>query len=318
MEEALFYWGVFAVIVVALLAFDLGVLHRNSREISVRSSMALTVFYIIMGLSFGGWVWYSLGAEAGKEYFTGYLVEKTLSMDNIFMMSVLLSYFAIPRIYHHRVLFWGILGVILLRGIMIGIGAVVIAQFHWVLYIFAAFLIYLGIKLFFHNEDEQKDFSTNPLLIWIKKHIRITHQMHGGKFWVKEMHPRKGVECFYATPLFLALVMIEATDVIFALDSIPAIFAITTDPYIVFTSNIFAILGLRAMYFALSALLHRFHYLKYALAVILVFIGGKVFAAPLLGVEKIPASVSLSITVLVLALGIVVSLLRTRKEPPPA
>lgn len=314
MEQPLLYWGIFAVIVVALLAFDLGVLHRHSREISVRSSMALTLFYIVMGLSFGAWVWYALGAEAGKEYFTGYLVEKTLSMDNIFMMSVLLSYFAIPRIYHHRVLFWGILGVIILRGIMIGIGAVVISQFHWVLYIFAAFLIYLGIKLFFHDDDGQKDFSSNRLLLWIKGHIRITHQLHGGKFWVKEMHPKKGVERYYATPLFLALLMIEATDVIFALDSIPAIFAITTDPYIVFTSNIFAILGLRAMYFALSALLHRFHYLKYALATILVFIGAKVFAEPLLGVEKVPASISLGFTVAVLAAGIIVSLLRTRNE----
>lgn len=317
-DKPLWMWVMFIGIVIVLLAFDLGVLHRKDKPISLHGSLWLSAFYIAIGIGFGGWVWHYLGAEPGKEYLTGYLVEKTLSMDNIFMMSVLFSYFAVPREYHHRVLFWGILGVIVLRGIMIGAGAAIVMHFHWVLYLFAAFLIFLGIKMLLTGEDDEKDLSNNKLLKWLRNHLPITETYHGKRFWVMLPHaqnPNRKVR--YYTPLFLALVLIEFTDLIFALDSIPAIFAITTDPYIVYTSNIFAILGLRALYFALSAIIYRFHYLKYALSLILIFIGAKVFAEPLLGIEKIPASVSLSVTLALLAGGVVLSLFRTRDETPP-
>lgn len=317
-DKPLWMWGMFIGIVIVLLAFDLGVLHRKDKPIRLRSSLYLSAFYITIGLGFGGWVWAYLGAESGKEYLTGYLVEKTLSMDNIFMMSVLFSYFAVPQQYHHRVLFWGILGVIVLRGIMIGAGAAIVANFHWVLYLFAAFLIVMGIKMLFAGHEGEKDVANNRLLKFLRNHLPITEEYHGKRFWVMLPHaqnPKKRVR--YYTPLFLALVLIEFTDLIFALDSIPAIFAITTDPYIVYTSNIFAILGLRALYFALAAVIYRFHYLQYALSLILIFIGAKVFAEPLLGIEKVPASVSLSVTLALLAGGIVVSLLKTKDEKPP-
>lgn len=317
-DKPLWMWVMFIGIVIMLLVFDLGVLNRKEKPITLRKSLWLSGFYIAIGLAFGGWVWSYLGAESGKEYLTGYLVEKTLSMDNIFMMSVLFSYFAVPREYHHRVLFWGILGVIVLRGIMIGAGTVIVMHFHWVLYLFAAFLIFMGIKMFFSHESDEKDIANNRLLKFLRSHLPITEEYHGKRFWVMLPHaqnPKKRVR--YYTPLFLALVLIEFTDLIFALDSIPAIFAITTDPYIVYTSNIFAILGLRALYFALSAVIYRFHYLQYALSLILIFIGAKVFAAPLLGLEKVPASVSLSVTVALLAGGILVSLFKTKDKQAP-
>lgn len=317
-DKPLWMWGMFIVIVAVLLVFDLGVLHRKDKAISLRSSLWLSGFYISIGLAFGGWVWHYLGAESGKEYLTGYLVEKTLSMDNIFMMSVLFGYFAVPRQYHHRVLFWGILGVIVLRGIMIGAGAVIVASFHWVLYIFAAFLIIMGVKMFFTHDTGEKDIADNRLLKFLRNHLPVTDDYHGKRFWVMLPHaqnPKKKVR--YYTPLFLALVLIEFTDLIFALDSIPAIFAITTDPYVVYTSNIFAILGLRALYFALSAVIYRFHYLQYALSLILVFIGAKVFVPLVMDIEKVPASVSLSVTVALLLGGIIVSLVKTKDEKPP-
>jgi tellurite resistance protein TerC len=315
MDKPLSMWILFFVIVLFLLVLDLGVLHRKEREIGFRESMIMSLFYIIIGLSFGAWVWESLGPTSGKEYITGYLVEKTLAMDNIFVISLIFTYFNVPRQYQHRVLFWGILGVILLRGIAIGAGAALVARFEWVLLIFAAFLIVTGIKIIISSDDEAPDLSKNKLLIWLRKHLPITQDLHGNKFSVLLPHaqnPNRKVR--YYTPLFLALILVETADLIFAVDSIPAIFAITTDPYIVYTSNIFAILGLRAMYFALSAILHRFEYLKYALALILIFIGGKVFVAEWLGLEKVPASISLGVTIALLAGGMIFSVLKTSKE----
>ena len=311
MDKPMWMWAIFIAIVIILLILDLGIFHRKDKEIGVRESLYMSLFYITIGLSFGAFVWIELGAVSGKEYLTGYLVEKTLAMDNIFVMSLIFSYLAIPAKYQHRVLFWGILGVIILRGITIGLGAAVVREFEWVLYIFAAFLVFTGVKMLFSVDEEPEDIGKNKLLIWLRKHLPFTDKLHGNKFSVLLPHAESANKTVrYYTPLFLALCLIEVADLIFALDSIPAIFAITTDPYIVFTSNIFAILGLRAMYFALAVIIHRFHYLKYALSLILIFIGGKVFAAYLLGLEKVPASISLGVTFALLAGGIIYSMLK--------
>ena len=303
-------WLGFISVVITLLTFDLGVLHRHSREINVRESLALSAVYIGLGLAFGGWVWWYLGPEPGMNYLTGFAVEKALAMDNVFVIAMIFSYFAIPRLYQHRVLFWGILGVIVLRAVMIGFGAAIVEQFSWVLYVFAAFLIVTGIKMWL-MADTPYDVGSSAVLRWVRRRFRVTDRLHGESFWVKKVDPRTGRLAWFMTPLFLALVMVEVVDVVFAVDSVPAIFAITTDPFSVYTSNIFAILGLRALYFALAAMVHRFHYLKYALAVLLVFIGSKIFVADALGLAKIPAAVSLGVTFAILAAGVCYSLWKT-------
>jgi tellurite resistance protein TerC len=306
-------WLAFVGIVVALLAFDLGVLHKDDKEIGVRESLLLSAGYISVALLFGAWVWWYLGAQSGMDYYTGFMIEKSLSMDNVFVIALIFSFFAIPRQYQHRVLFWGILGVIVLRAIMIGLGATLVSQFSWVLYLFGAFLIFTGIKMWV-IADHMPDIANNPLLRFLKRHMRVTDGLRGNAFWVRENDPATGTLERYATPLLLALVLVEFVDLIFAVDSVPAIFAITTDPFIVYTSNIFAILGLRALYFALAAMIHRFKYLKYALALVLVFIGSKIFLVGIIG--KIPAVVSLSVTLGLIAGGVAVSLWKTRGQPP--
>ncbi|EPR20108.1 membrane protein, partial [Agrobacterium radiobacter DSM 30147] len=248
------------------------------------------------------------------EYVTGFVVEKSLAMDNIFIIAMIFSYFAIPRQYQHRVLLWGILGVIVLRGIMIAGGAAIVENFHWVLYLFAAFLVFTGLKMLFSSDHDESHIGNNRILKFLRSHLPVTNALHGEKFFVKETDAATGKLKTFVTPLFLALIMVEIADLIFAVDSIPAIFAITTDPFIVYTSNIFAILGLRALYFALAALIHRFAYLKYALAAVLVFVGSKIFVADMLGIAKIPPAVSLGVTVAILATGIIGSLIATRKE----
>ena len=310
-------WLSFITIVVALLALDLGVLHKEDHEIGVKESLWLSAFYITLGLGFGGFVWWQLGQQAAIEYVTGFVVEKSLAMDNVFVIAMIFSYFAIPRLYQHRVLFWGILGVIVLRGIMIGFGAAIVSEYAWVLYIFAAFLIFTGIQMW-RNADKEYDVASSPVLKWVRGHMRVTDQLHGNRFFVKQPDAASGRLVTWATPLFLALIMVEFVDLVFAIDSIPAIFAITTDPFIVYTSNIFAILGLRALYFALAAMVHRFHYLKYALSVLLVFIGSKIFLADMLGLAggKVPPSVSLGITFAILAAGVGWSLWKTRDDKP--
>ncbi|AVF03160.1 MULTISPECIES: TerC family protein [Devosia] len=310
--QPLWMWLGFLGLVIALLAFDLGVLHRDGHEIEVRESLLLSGFYIALGLAFGGFVWWQLGAQSGVEYLTGFVVEKSLAMDNVFVIAMIFGYLAIPRHLQHRVLFWGILGVIVLRAIMIGLGATLVSEYGWILYIFAAFLIFTGIRMLMIGHEET-DLSQNPVLLFMKKRFRVTETLQGDRFFVRQVDPATGRMERYMTPLFLALVMIEIADVIFAVDSVPAIFAITTDPYIVYTSNIFAILGLRALYFALAAIIHRFAYLKQALAVLLVFIGSKIFLADLLGWDKFPAEWSLSITAVILASGIAYSLWRTAR-----
>lgn len=262
MGTPLWMWASFLAVVLILLVLDLGVFNRKDHVIGMKESLRMSAFYIAIGLLFGAWVWSQLGEAAARDYINGYLVEKTLSLDNIFVISVIFAYFKIPAQYQHRALFWGILGVILLRGIMIGLGTAIIAQFSWVLYLFAAFLIFTGVKMLISvGEDEAPDISKNRLMKWLRNHLPFTEDLHGNKFSVKLPHaqnPNKKVR--YYTPLFLCLCLVEVADVIFAFDSIPAIFAITIDPYIVYTSNIFAILGLRALYFALAVILHRFEY----------------------------------------------------------
>jgi len=313
--KAAWIWLVFIGIVAVLLAFDLGVLHKDDHEIGVKESLLLSAGYITIALSFGAWVWWYLGAQSGMAYYTGFMIEKSLSMDNVFVIALIFAFFAIPRRYQHRVLFWGIMGVIVLRAVMIGLGATLVSQFGWILYLFGAFLVFTGIKMWI-LADHVPDIASNPLLKFLKKHMRVTEGLHGNAFWVRRADPVTGKLAHWATPLFLALILIEFVDLVFAVDSVPAIFAITLDPFIVYTSNIFAILGLRALYFALAAMIHRFKYLKYALALILVFIGTKIFLVGFIG--KFPPAVSLAVTFGLIAGGVLVSLLKTRGHALPA
>ncbi len=312
MDKPLWMWVFFMGIVLILLAVDLGVVHRKQRVIGIKESLWMSAFYISIGLLFGAWVWYNLGAQSGRDYITGFLIEKSLSVDNIFVISLIFSFFAIPREYQHRVLFWGIFGLIILRGLMIGLGAALIAEFSWILYIFAIFLIATGIKMLL-IAGKAPDIQNNFLFKYLKKHFRITPELHEQQFYITQVDEKTKKKHLYLTPLLISLIIIEFVDIVFALDSVPAIFAITTDPFIVYTSNIFAILGLRALYFALAVVIYRFHYLKHALGLILIFIGSKIFIADFLGEGKFPPSLSLIITLALLSGGILFSLYRTRK-----
>ncbi|WBY00317.1 TerC family protein [Ramlibacter tataouinensis] len=312
--QATWLWLVFAALVVMLLAFDLGVLHRDDHEIGVSESLWLSAGYVGAAAAFGGWLWWQLGPESGLEYFTGYLIEKSLSMDNVFVIAMIFSFFAIPRRLQHRVLFWGILGVLVLRALLIGLGAALVSQFAWVLYLFGAFLVITGIKMLW-LANHPPDLERNPVLRLMRHMLRVTPELRGNAFFVREPLARGGAPVLWVTPLFLALCLVEFADLIFAVDSVPAIFAITTDPFIVYTSNIFAILGLRALYFALAAMIHRFVYLKYALGLVLVFIGGKIFLVNITG--KIPPAISLSVTAGLIAGGVLVSLWKTRSAVLP-
>ena len=308
------FWMVFLTLVIALTAFDLGFLNRKDEEMGIAKSLKLSAFYIGIALLFGVWIWFERGADLGMKYFTGFFIEKALSIDNVFVISLIFSYFAIPRKYQYRALLWGIMAVIVLRGLMIAGGAALVAEAYWVLYIFAAFLVFTGVKMFF-SKEEAMDIGENAAVRWIARHMRVTPQLHEQRFFVKVEDPKTGKLVRAATPLFLALVVINLADLVFAVDSVPAIFAITTDTFIVYTSNIMAILGLRALYFALSAMVHRFHYLKYALAAVLVFIGMKIFVADfILGGAKFPPVISLGVTAALIAAGVLYSLWKTRGE----
>jgi len=302
-------WFVFLVVVGALLAFDLGVLHKSDKELGIAESLMLSAFYIAVAVLFGVWLWWSMGPTAGIEYFTGYALEKALSIDNVFVISLIFGYFAIPARYQYRALLWGIIAVLVLRGIMIGLGAALVQQYEWVLYIFGVFLIGTGIKILLVGEGES-DVSKNPIVRFLSKRMRVSTELHGSHFFVRKVDPATGKLARFATPLFLALVMINIADLVFAVDSVPAIFAITTDTYIVYTANIMAILGLRALYFALAAMVHRFEYLKYALAIVLVFIGAKIFWNQIVG--KVDPAISLGVTLSIIALGVLFSLWKTR------
>ena len=310
-------WVGFGVFVLAMLAMDLLLLgKKGAHRVSMREALAWSLVWFTMALLFGAGLWGWLDHTSGREvadakvmeYLTGYLLEKTLAMDNIFVFVMIFSYFAVPLEYQKRVLVYGVLGAIIMRVVLILLGAWLIAQFHWVLYIFGAFLLITGIKMILFAEHES-DLTKNPLLKWLRSHMRITDIYHGDKFWIYE----KGVRWF--TPMFLVLLLIEASDLIFAMDSIPAIFAVTSDPFIVLTSNIFAILGLRALYFLLADMAARFHLLKYGLAVVLMFVGTKMLIVDWF---KIPVAVSLGVIIAVLGTSIMLSLLATRGQKPPA
>ncbi len=316
--KPLWMWGGFLAIVVALLAFDLGVLNKTDKEMGIAESLYLSGFYIGFAMLYGGAIWWAYeaghistsdGTHAGITYFTGFFIEKALSIDNVFVISLIFGYFAIPRKYQYRALVWGIIAVIVLRGIMIGVGAALVQEYSWILYIFGAFLIATGIKMLVVPEGDP-DVSKNPVVRFMKKRMRVTDTLHGQKFFVRVPDSTTGKLALTATPLFLALVVINIADLIFAVDSVPAIFAITTDTFIVYTANIMAILGLRALYFALAAMVHRFEYLKYALALVLVFIGAKIFWNQIVG--KLDPAISLGVTLALIIGGIVYSLYKTR------
>jgi tellurite resistance protein TerC len=308
------FWLSFISIVIALTAFDLGVWHKEDREMGISESLRLSAFYIAIACAFGAWIWMAKGADLGMKYYTGFFIEKALSIDNVFVISLIFTYFAIPAKFQYRALLWGIMAVIVLRGLMIAAGAALVQEFYWTLYIFAAFLIATGVKMLFSG-DGQMDVANNPAIKFISKHMRVTPELHDQKFFVKVPDKKTGKLVRAATPLFLALVVINLADLVFAVDSVPAIFAITTDTFIVYTSNIMAILGLRALYFALAAMVHRFHYLKYALALVLVFIGSKIFVADfVLGGDKFPPLLSLGVTFALIFGGIAFSLWKTRSS----
>lgn len=311
------FWLSFIGLVIVLTAFDLGVLHKEDREMGIAESLKLSAFYISIALVFGLWVWVQKGAESGMQFYTGFFIEKALSIDNVFVISLIFTYFAIPRKYQYRALLWGIIAVIFLRGIMIAAGAAIVQEYYWVLYIFAAFLIATGVKMLFSG-DQEMDVAKNPVVKFISEHMRVTKELHGQHYFVKVPDEKTGKMVRAATPLFLALVIINLADLVFAVDSVPAIFAITTDTFIVYTSNIMAILGLRALYFALAAMVHRFQYLKYALALVLVFIGAKIFVSDfLMQGDKFPPVISLAVTFALILGGIFYSLWKTRSAARP-
>lgn len=315
-------WLGFLGIVFALLAFDLGILHKEDKEMGIAESLWLSAFYIGFATLFGGAIWWAYdhgliqtadGQHAGVTYFTGFFIEKALSVDNVFIISLIFGFFAIPRRYQYRALVWGIIAVIVLRGLMIGVGAALVQEYSWLLYIFGAFLLVTGVKMLVMQESEP-DVANNPVVRFLRRRMRVTNQLHGEKFFIRAPDTKTGKPVLWATPLFLALVVINIADLIFAVDSVPAIFAITTDTFIVYTANIMAILGLRALYFALAAMVHRFHYLKYALALVLVFIGAKIFWNQIFG--KVDPAISLGVTLALIAGGVLYSLWKTRNEPP--
>jgi tellurite resistance protein TerC len=300
-SDQVWLWGAFNAFVVAMLAVDLFVFHREAHEVRAREAAAWSVAWVTLALLFGGGVYLWMGRAAGLEYFTGYVIEKALSVDNVFVFVLIFSTFRVPAKYQHRILFWGVLGALVMRGVMIAAGAYLIEQFHWMLYVFGAFLVFTGIRMATHVEHDF-DLTSNPVLRLVRRLVPITPEYHGQKFFVRVA--QGGVSRVAATPLFVVLALVETTDLIFAVDSIPAIFAVTQDPFVVYSSNVFAILGLRALYFLLADVIQRFHYLKAGLSVVLVFVGVKMLIADIFAV---PIGVSLAIIVSVLAAATVAS-----------
>jgi tellurite resistance protein TerC len=303
MPDNLWIWIGFNAFVLAMLALDLGVFHRKAHVVSLKESLTWTVVWIALALVFNLGVWHYSGSAKALEFFTGYVIEKSLSVDNVFVFALLFSYFAVPPVYQHKVLFWGILGALIMRAIMIALGAVLITKFAWIIYVFGGFLILTGIKMIVKREEEIHP-ERNPLVRLFKKLMPVTPDYRGDKFFVRE----NGL--LMATPLFVVLLLVEFTDLIFAVDSIPAIFAVTTDPFIVYTSNVFAILGLRSLYFALAGVMDKFHYLKIGLGVVLSFVGVKMILAHT--AWKIDTLGSLVVIVLILTVSVVWSLLKPK------
>jgi len=299
-------WFGFNLFVLLAIALDLGVFHRTAHKIKVREAALWSVVWIGLALAFGGFVWHWFGAQRGLEYFTGYVIEKALSIDNLFVFLVIFRAFQVNQQVQHRVLAWGIFGALLMRGIMIAAGAVLIARFHWILPAFGVFLVYTGLHMLW-KRDKQVHYERNPIFRFASTHLRVTKEYHGGKFFVRQAGQ------YLATPLFLVLLVVEITDVTFAVDSIPAIFGITRDPFIVYTSNVFAILGLRALYFLLSDLLQYLRYLGYGLALVLIFIGMKMVVDPW---WRISVHVSLAVVAGILLIATLLSLWAGPRQEP--
>jgi tellurite resistance protein TerC len=313
MEESIWLWVGFNVFVLMLLALDLGVFHRKSHVVSTKEAAIWSVVWISISLLFNLGIYYFWdyfvpnsvlsNSDAALTFFTGYVIEKSLSVDNIFVFVLIFTYFSVPASYQHRVLFWGILGALIMRGTLIFLGAALIDRFHWIIYVFGVFLIYTGFKMFSH-ENTKLEPEKNPLVKLARRFIPVTEQYEGDKFFVRQAGK------FMATPLFLVVLFVESTDLVFAVDSIPAIFAITHDPFIIYTSNVCAILGLRALYFLLASVLDKFYYLSTGLAFILVFVGVKMV---IVDFYKMPTEISLGVIFLVLTASIVASLQRTKR-----
>jgi tellurite resistance protein TerC len=306
-EEETILFGIFAVIIILFLVLDLGLFHKQAHKISTRSALYQSIFWVIVSTLFGVFIllYDESGTEGAVQYFSAYLTEYALSVDNIFVILLILKYFKVNEAYYHKVLFWGILGAIVFRGVFIFVGTFLIEQFHWILYIFGVFLVYSGIRIYFEDGDEKIEPEKNPILKFCKKYLPMSNDDHGGSFVIKE----EGKLLF--TPLFLVIVLIETTDLIFAVDSIPAAFAITQNPFLIYTSNIFAVMGLRAMFFLLAGIIDKFYLLQKGLSVILFFIGAKM----LLDIWHIEIDVYLSFTVIIvtLTLSIIFSVLIPRK-----
>jgi tellurite resistance protein TerC len=292
-------WTIFSVFVLGMLALDLGVFNRKAHEVHFREALTWSFVWVALSMLFNGWIYFQFGRQKALEFLTGYVIEKALSVDNIFVFVILFASFAVPKIYQHRVLFWGVIGAIVMRAVFIGLGAALVARFHWIMYVFGAILIFTGIRLMVAGDAEPHP-ERNPIYRFARRLIPAVPEYHGKRFLTR-IDGR-----WFATPLLLVLIAIEATDVVFAVDSIPAIFAITGDPFIVYTSNIFAILGLRAMYFLLAGVIDRFHLLKIGLAVVLLFVGVKMVIAEWL---QIPIAVSLGVIGGVLAVSVIASLI---------
>ncbi|MDQ0315718.1 TerC family protein [Amorphus orientalis] len=299
------FWVVFLSLVALILIVDLGVLHRRAHVVGMRESLLLASGYAGLAVLFGIGVWLILGIDAGAKFFTAYIVEQSLSFDNVFVMSVVFVYFGIPREHRHRVLFWGILGAMVFRAILIGTGAAVLHEFEWLLVFFAALLIFTGVKLLLHDEEESVDIANNRAFRWLSRRLPMTPRIHGPRFLVREPRADGRGTMLMATPLLFALIVIEVSDLIFAVDSIPAVLAISHDPFIVYTSNVFAILNLRALYFVIDALVARCSYLKPALSAVLIFIGGKILWDMFIGETE--ALVSLGVTVFLIGGAIILS-----------
>ena len=305
-ETSIALWAGFNLFVLAMLALDLGIFHRKSHEVSLKEATLWSAVWVALALIFNAGVYWLRGPDPAVQFFTGYLIEKSLSVDNIFVFALIFGYFAVPAAYQHRVLFWGILGALVMRAAFILAGSALLASFHWVIYLFGAFLIVTGVKMALYRNAELHP-ENNPVLRLVRRLVPVTKEYREDRFFVREAGR------WAATPLFLVLVLVESTDVVFAVDSIPAIFAVTKDPFIVYTSNVFAILGLRSLYFLLAGVMNKFTYLKLGLSAVLVFVGIKM---TLTDVYKIPSPVSLGVIAALLAVSIVASLIKTRNSSP--
>jgi len=304
MTDQLLIWIGFGVFVLAMLALDLGVFHRKTHTVGMKEALTWSGVWIALALIFNAGVWHWRGPEKGLEFLTGYVVELSLSVDNLFVFLLIFGYFKVPAQYQHKVLFWGILGALVMRAVFIGAGIALIEKFHWIIYVFGAILVVSGLKMAF-EKDKEVHPEKNPVLRLFRRFMPVTAEYHEGRFFIKRE------KLWLATPLFIVLLMLETTDLVFAVDSVPAVLAITTDPFIVYTSNVFAILGLRSMFFALAGVMKLFHYLHYGLAAVLVFVGGKMLLA---GFYKIPTLTSLLVIIGLLALAVVASLLHVRRQ----